>query len=117
MNMDHLKSDTFKVGPAGTNDRAAVKEVADRLKIDSFAEGDYLVVGPMSGDDRVEIYEKAQSLSLGCVDYIAPEGSEAQVDLAPVLDRMDNQDKVLAEIAGGITMILAKLSAVGKALQ
>ena len=117
MSMEHLKSDTFKVGPAGTTDRAAVKEVADRLKIDSFAEGDYLIVGPMSGDDRVEIYEKAQSLSLGCVDYIPQEEPVASVDLAPVLERMDTQDKVLAEISSGITMILEKLSAAGKAMQ
>lgn len=68
-----LKSDTFKVGPAGTNDRAAVKEVADRLKINNFEEWDYIIVGPMSGEDRVEIYEKAQSLSLGCEDYMPPD--------------------------------------------
>ena len=116
MSMEHLKSDTFKVGPAGTTDRAAVKEVADRLQINSFTEGDYLVVGPMSGDDRVEIYEKAQSLSLGCVDYVAPEDPAAQVDLAPVLARMDSQDKVLEEISSGLSLILDKLVAAGKAL-
>lgn len=112
-----LKSDTFKIGPAGTNDKNAVAKVADNLGIKNYVEGDYLIVGPMSGEDRVEIYEKAQSLSLGCVDYIAPEDPEAQVDLAPVLERMDTQDKALAEISSGITMILDKLSAAGKALQ
>lgn len=116
MSMEHLKSDTFKVGPAGTTDRAAVKEVADRLKINNFEEGDYIIVGPMSGDDRVEIYEKAQSLSLGCVDYIAPEEPVAQVDLTSVLARLDSQDKVLEEISSGLSLILDKLVAAGKAL-
>lgn len=117
MSMEHLKSDTFKVGPAGTTDRAAVKEVADRLKINNFEEGDYIIIGPMSGHDREEIYEKAQSLSLGCVDYAPQEEPEAKVDLAPVLERMDTQDKVLADISSGITVILDKLSAAGKAMQ
>ncbi len=111
-----LKSDTFKIGPAGTNDKNAVAEAADKLGISNHVEGDYLIVGPMSGKDRVTIYDKAKSLSLGCVDYIAPEDPEAQVDLAPVLERMDTQDKVLAEISENVSLILDKLAAAGKAL-
>lgn len=111
-----LKSDTFKIGPAGTNDKEAVAEVADKLGIRNYIEGDYIIVGPMSGQDRVTIYDKATSLELGCADYVPQEEPEAQVDLTSVLARLDSQDKVLAEISGSLSLILDKLVAAGKAL-
>lgn len=69
----NLKSDTFIIGPGGTNDKNAVAEVADSLGIKNFVDGDYIIVGPMSGKDRETVYTKAESLFLGCVDYVKPE--------------------------------------------
>lgn len=82
-----LKSDTFKIGPAGTNDKNAVAEVADKLGIKNFVEGDYIIVGPMSGQDRITIYDAAKSKSLGCVDYEPP---DTGVDPDPTPDKPES---------------------------
>ena len=112
-----LKNDTFKIGPAGTNDKNAVAEVADRLGIANYVNGDYIIVGPMTGDDRIEIYEKAKTLSLGCVDYIAQEDPAAQVDLAPVLEALDQVLANQKNMAATMEQLLGRLSAAGKAMQ
>lgn len=78
-----LKSDTFKIGPGGTNDKNAVAEVADNLGIKNFVEGDYIIVGPMSGKDRETVYAKAKSLSLGCIDYVPPEITDPEEPSEP----------------------------------
>lgn len=111
-----LKSDTFKIGPAGTNDKNAVAEVADRLGIANYVNGDYIIVGPMTGDDRIEIYEKAKTLSLGCVDYIAQEDPAAQVNLAHVLEALDQVLANQKNMAATMEQLLGRLSAAGKAL-
>ena len=110
-NMTYI-SDTLKIGPVSTGDRSTMKALAAQLGAAARDEGDYLLIGPMGEEARDKVAEKAAALALGCLDYTAP----AQTDLTPVLDRLDSQDKELAEIKNGITTILDKLDAAGKAL-
>lgn len=115
-------SDTLKIGPVSGGDRSTLKDLADGLGLGYEDQGDYLIVGPMSAGDRSTVAAKAQALALGCVDYFEPEKPQnqpqdtVQVDLTQVLDRLDSQDKVLAEISENVSLILDKLAAAGKAL-
>lgn len=119
----NFTSDTLKIGPVSGGDRNTLKELAAGLALGYEDQGDYLIVGPMSAGDRSTMAAKAQSLAVGCQDCFEPEVPQdqpqetAQVDLTQVLDRLESQDKVLAEISGGITLILDKLAAAGKVLE
>ncbi len=105
-------SDTLKIGPVSTGDRTTMKALASQLGAAAQDQGDYLLIGPMEEEARDKVAEKAAALSLGCADYTAP----AQTDLTSVLARLDSQDKVLEEISSGLSLILDKLVAAGKAL-
>ena len=69
-------SDTLKIGPVSTGDRAAIRTLAEGLAVAAADDGDYIIVGPMSNGDRATVAGKALSLGLGCEDYAAPEEPE-----------------------------------------
>ena len=41
--------------------------------------GDYLIIGPASAGDRKSIAAKAAALTVGCVEYAAPEPKPTKV--------------------------------------
>lgn len=93
-------SDTLKIGPVSTGDRAAVRALAESLDVETMDDGDYIIVGPMSNDARATVAAKAQALGLGCMDYTAEpdnpeEPTDPDVDLAEVMEALD---KVLAKL-------------------
>ena len=124
-------SDTLKIGPVSTGDRAAIRTLAESLVVAAVDDGDYIIVGPMSAGDRVTVAGNALALGLGCEDYTAPEEpEEPQEPEAPVVD-LAEVIALLKEIKAGqqeiktgqqttdkkVQAMLDKLTAAGAALQ
>ena len=91
-------SDTLKIGPVSTGDRAAIRTLAESLAVAAVDDGDYIIVGPMSAGDRATMSNKALSLGLGCEDYEEPE--EPQEPEAPAVD-LSEVVALLKEIKAG----------------
>lgn len=120
-------SDTLKIGPVSTGDRAAIRALAEGLSVPAQDEGDYLIVGPMSAGDRATVAGKALALGLGCEDYAAPaepekpqepedKPQEPAVDLTEVLAALDELKIGQHATDAKVQAVLDKLAAAGKAL-
>ena len=122
-------SDTLKIGPVSTGDRAAIRTLAESLCLPVQDEGDCLIVGPMSAGDRATVANKALALGLGCEDCAAPagpqepaEGGEGQqptvpaVDLSAVLAALERVEQGQAAQAEQLAALAEKLAAAGGAL-
>ena len=121
-------SDTLKIGPVSTGDRAAIRTLAEGLAVAAVDDGDYIIVGPMSAGDRAAVAGKALGLGLGCEDYTAPEEpeepqgpedkpQEPAVDLTEVLAALGRIESTQTEQGKQMTALLDKLAAAGKALE
>lgn len=117
-------SDTLKIGPVSTGDRAAIRTLAESLVVAAVDDGDYIIVGPMSDGDRATVAGKALALGLGCEDYTAPEEPEEPqepevpaVDLTEVLAALGRIENAQTEQGKQLATLLDKLSAAGAALQ
>lgn len=131
-------SDTLKIGPVSTGDRAAIRALAEGLSVPAQDEGDYLIVGPMSNGDRATVAGKALALGLGCEDYTAPaepekpqepedkpsEPTAPTVDLSELTQAVERLAQAVVELnekvgtqITDIAEILDKLSAAGAASQ
>ena len=123
-------SDTLKIGPVSTGDRAAIRTLAESLCLPVQDEGDCLIVGPMSAGDRATVANKALALGLGCEDYTAPagpqeptEGGEGQqptvpaVDLSAVLAALGRIETAQAAQGKQLVALMDKLADAGAALQ
>ena len=118
-------SDTLKIGPVSSGDRAAIRILAESLSIPAQDEGDYLIVGPMSAGDRATVAGKALYLGLGCEDYTAPEEPEepqepenpeaSAVDLSEVLAALARIESAQTEQSKQMAALLDKLAAAGAA--
>ena len=130
-------SDTLKIGPVSTGDRAAIRALAEGLAVEAADDGDYIIVGPMSNGDRATVAGKALALGLGCEDYAAPEPEEEPVeggeDAPPAETPEGGQEKPAADLTevlaaldelkigqhatdAKVQAVLDKLTAAGKAL-
>lgn len=121
-------SDTLKIGPVSTGDRAAVRAMAESLDVETMDDGDYIIVGPMADDVRATVAGKALSLGLGCEDYISdpeePQEPEAPaVDLSEVVALLKEIKAGQQEIKNGqqttdkkVQDMLDKLTAAGAAM-
>lgn len=110
-------SDTLKIGPVSTGDRAAIRTLAEGLAVAAVDDGDYIIVGPMSNGDRATVAGKALALGLGCEDYAAPaEPEKPQEPEAPAADLAEVM-AALARIEAAQAALLDKLAAAGKALE
>ena len=119
-------SDTLKIGPVSSGDRAAIRILAESLSIPAQDEEDYLIVGPMSAGDRATVAGKALYLGLGCEDYTAPEEPEepqepenpeaSAVDLSEVLAALARIESAQTEQSKQMAALLNKLAAAGAAL-
>lgn len=110
-------SDTLKIGPVSTGDRAAIRALAEGLSVPAQDEGDYLIVGHMSAGDRATVAGKALALGLGCEDYASPaEPEKPQEPEAPAADLAEVM-AALARIEAAQASLLDKLAAAGKALE
>lgn len=109
-------SDTLKIGPVSTGDRAAIRTLAESLTVPAADDGDHIIVGPMSAGDRAAVAGKALALGLGCEDYAAPaEPEKPQGPEAPAADLAEVM-AALARIEAAQAALLDKLAAAGKAL-
>lgn len=109
-------SDTLKIGPVSTGDRAAIRTLAESLAVAAVDDGNYIIVGPMATDARATVSNKALSLGLGCEDYTAPaEPEKPQEPEAPAVDFAEVM-AALARIEAAQAALLDKLAAAGKAL-
>lgn len=109
-------SDTLKIGPVSTGDRAAIRTLAESMAVAAVDDGDYIIVGPMSAGDRAAVSNKALALGLGCEDYTAPaEPEEPQEPEAPAVDFAEVM-AALARIEAAQAALLDKLATAGKAL-
>lgn len=120
-------SDTLKIGPVSTGDRAAIRTLAEGLSVLAQDEGDYLIVGPMSNGDRATVAGKALALGLGCEDYAAPaepekprepedKPQEPAVDLTEVLAALGRIETAQAAQGKQLVALMDKLAAAGAAL-
>lgn len=121
-------SDTLKIGPVSTGDRAAIRTLAESLAVAAVDDGDYIIVGPMSAGDRAAVSNKALALGLGCEDYTAPEEpeepqgpedkpQEPAVDLTEVLAALGRIESAQTEQGKQMAALLDKLAAAGAVLQ
>ena len=111
-------SDTLKIGPVSTGDRAAIRTLAESLAVAAVDDGNYIIVGPMATDARATVSNKALSLGLGCEDYEEPEEPQAPaVDLTEVLAALGRIESAQTEQGKQMTALLEKLAAAGAALQ
>ena len=124
-------SDTLKIGPVSTGDRAAIRTLAEGLAVAAADDGDYIIVGPMSNGDRATVAGKALALGLGCEDYAAPaepekpqEPEELTVDLSELTQAVDRLVQAVVELnekvdtqITDIAEILDKLADAGAALE
>lgn len=121
-------SDTLKIGPVSTGDRATIRALAESLAVAATDDGDYIIVGPMSNGDRATVAGKALALGLGCEDYAAPaepekpqepenKPQEPAVDLTEVLAALGRIETAQAAQGKQLVALMDKLSAAGAALQ
>ena len=120
-------SDTLKIGPVSTGDRAAIRTLAESLAVAAVDDGDYIIVGPMSAGDRETVAGKALALGLGCENYTAPEEPEEPqeledpenpaVDLSEVMAALGRIENAQTEQGKQMAALLGKLAAAGAALQ
>ena len=120
-------SDTLKIGPVSTGDRAAIRTLAEGLAVAAADDGDYIIVGPMSNGDRATVAGKALALGLGCEDYAAPEEPEKPqepadpeqpaVDLSEVMAALGRIEAAQAAQGKQLVALMDKLAAAGAALQ
>ena len=117
-------SDTLKIGPVSTGDRAAIRTLAEGLAVEAVDDDNYIIVGPMSNGDRATIAGKALALGLGCEDYTAPDEPEEPqepetptVDLTEVLAALGRIENAQTEQGKQMAALLDKLAAAGAALQ
>ncbi len=111
-------SDTLKIGPVSTGDRAAIRTLAESLAVAAVDDGDYIIVGPMATDARATVSNKALSLGLGCEDYEEPEEPQAPaVDLTEVLAALGRIENAQTEQGKQMAALLDKLAAAGAVLQ
>ena len=111
-------SDTLKIGPVSTGDRAAIRTLAESLAVAAVDDGDYIIVGPMATDARATVSNKALSLGLGCEDYEEPEEPQAPaVDLTEVLAALGRIEAAQEAQGKQLTTMMDKLAAAGAALQ
>ena len=111
-------SDTLKIGPVSTGDRASIRTLAESLCIPAEDEGDYLIVGPMSAAGRAAVSNKALALGLGCEDCAAPEeGGDDKTPKPPVADlpavmaALERIEKAQTAQGGQLADLAGKLSA------
>ncbi|HJB68605.1 MAG TPA: hypothetical protein H9770_07175 [Candidatus Fournierella excrementigallinarum] len=117
-------SDTLKIGPVSTGDRAAIRALAEGLSVPAQDEGDYLIVGPMSNGDRAAVAGKALALGLGCRDWNAPEegAGEAQgperpdAGLEAALAALERIEQAQAAQKEQLAALAERLCAAGGAL-
>ncbi len=120
-------SDTLKIGPVSTGDRAAIRTLAESLAVAAVDDGDYIIVGPMSAGDRAVVSNKALALGLGCEDYTAPaepekpqepedKPQEPAVDLTEVLAALGRIEAAQEAQGQQLTAMMNKLAAAGAAL-
>ena len=76
---EETMSDLLKVGPVSGGDRKTLAALADSLGLPHEDAGDYLIIGPASVGDRKAIAAKAAALTVGCVEYAAPEPEPTKV--------------------------------------
>ena len=120
-------SDTLKIGPVSTGDRAAIRTLAESLEVAAADDGDYIIVGPMSAGDRATMSNKALSLGLGCEDYTAPaepekpqepaDPEQPAVDLSEVMAALGRIEAAQAAQGKQMAALLDKLTAAGAAMQ
>ena len=118
-------SDTLKIGPVSTGDRAAIRTLAEGLAVAAADDGDYIIVGPMSNGDRATVAGKALALGLGCEDYAAPEEPEKPqepadpeqpaVDLSEVMAALGRIEAAQEAQGQQLTAMMNKLAAAGAA--
>ena len=119
-------SDTLKIGPVSTGDRAAIRALAESLGVEAVDDGDYIIVGPLSTGDRAAVAGKALALGLGCEDYAAPEEPEKPqepadpeqpaVDLSEVMAALGRIEAAQAAQGKQLVALMDKLAAAGAAL-
>ena len=113
-------SDTLKIGPVSTGDRAAIRALAESLSIPARDEGDYLIVGPMGSVSRDAVAGRALALGLGCRDWNATEegGEEPQqpAGMEQALAALERIEQAQAAQREQLAALAEKLRAVGGAL-
>ena len=62
-------SDTLKIGPVSDGERTIVKDYASSLGVASKDDGEYIIVGPMSDENKILIVTKVVEMDLGCENY------------------------------------------------
>ena len=120
-------SDTLKIGPVSTGDRAAIRALAEGLAVAAADDGDYIIVGPMSNGDRATVAGKALALGLGCEDYAAPaepekpqepaDPEQPAVDLSEVMAALGRIEAAQAAQGKQLVALMDKLAAAGAALE
>lgn len=120
-------SDTLKIGPVSTGDRAAIRTLAESLAVAAADDGDYIIVGPMSNGDRATVAGKALALGLGCEDYAAPaepekpqepaDPEQPAVDLSEVMAALGRIEAAQAAQGKQLVALMDKLAAAGAALE
>lgn len=113
-------SDTLKIGPVSTGDRAAIRALAESLSVPAKDEGDYLIVGPMGSVSRDAVAGRALALGLGCRDWTAPEegGEEPQqpAGMEQALAALERIEQAQAAQREQLAALAEKLRAAGGAL-
>ena len=113
-------SDTLKIGPVSTGDRAAIRALAESLSIPARDEGDYLIVGPMGSVSRDAVAGRALALGLGCRDWNATEegGEEPQqpAGMEQALAALERIEQAQAAQREQLAALAEKLRAAGGAL-
>ena len=112
-------SDTLKIGPVSTGDRAAIRTLAESLCLPAVDAGDYIIVGPMSTGDLAAVAGKALALGLPCEDYAVPSAPEGDPDggkQAEILAALERIEKNQAAQTEQLAALTEKLRAAGGAL-
>ena len=113
-------SDTLKIGPVSTGDRAAIRALAESLSVPARDEGDYLIVGPMGSVSRDAVAGRALALGLGCRDWAATEegGEEPQqpAGMEQALAALERIEQAQAAQREQLAALAEKLRAAGGAL-
>lgn len=116
-------SDTLKIGPVSTGDRAAIRTLAESLAVPAADDGEHIIVGPMSAGDRAAVAGKALALGLGCEDYTAPaepdgpqEPEAPAADLAEIMAALARIEAAQGATDAKVQTVMDKLAAAGAAL-